>query len=721
MSKKNKEKKYKAEETKEKTNGVKYYISAAIFFTISYFVLNAYLAKFPFDLANFLEMINPFQYITANVTGNLFFITYEIIKILFFTFSSIGFGKIILKFVGIVESENIFFILSYFLGLCVIALFSLITGYVSLINKYLYLSFAAIGFSLWLYFFYLSGYKMGLDIKNQIKENKLYFVLLLPVLIVNLIQSLAPEIFYDTLVYHLGIPNYWLINDKIADLGYNIYSKLSLNHSVLYLFSLTAFGEQNTLLLNYITSVFCFLGIVFFFEKYFSKRTTFMAGLIFYSIFHVAQSSQSAASDIIAAAFVIAAYYSANKAMEEKKWIWICLSGLFSGFSFGTKYNTAFIIIAILLLFIYQKLKEEKSNISEIFKSLLLFSLGFSVFSMPWLVKNYINYSNPLFPFAYKIFNKDISSIDASKIEGLLNEIRQFSKFDFATWLKLPFLISTGQIINSEFFTPLFLTILPLAFFVKSGKKEVRNLWIVFIFSYISWSFSSTTIRHLFSAYFLISILAAYYINEAFEGWFKSVLKTFLFITVIFSINWIIYLMKTEERYRVVLGEIKKEDYLSVSHPRYPNPSYSLIKYINENLDENSKVLFVAEPKSFYIKKKFEASSVFDRNPLVDITMKSQNEKEIYDELKKMGFTHILINIAEAIRISRGYNLFYWSEKDLKKYHSFFSKHLQTEKEHERIIENKLAEKSVLYKITETKTKPEPDYLFEVLSPGNLQ
>ena len=136
MSKKNKEKKYRIEETKEKNNGLKYYISAAVFFTISYFVLNAYLSKFPFDLANFLEMLNPFQYITPKITKNLFFITFEIIKILFFTLSAVGFGNFVLKLAGVVENGNVFFILSYFLGICVITLFGLITGYFSLINKY---------------------------------------------------------------------------------------------------------------------------------------------------------------------------------------------------------------------------------------------------------------------------------------------------------------------------------------------------------------------------------------------------------------------------------------------------------------------------------------------------------------------------------------------------------------------------------------------------------
>lgn len=683
----------------------RYYISVILFFFISYFTLKEYLLKFPFDLSIFLELINPLNYFSINVLSNISYIFLELLKLLLFFLSTIGYGRLFLKILKIDDTKNNLFLLSYLMGLGVISIFTLITGIFSLINKNLYLVFLFSGVSLWIYNYYKSGFQCEFSIKNEFKSNIFYSIIFIIIASVNLLQSLSPEIFYDTLVYHLGVPNYWLINRSISDLPYNIYSKLALNHSLIYLFSLTSFGGNLAQLVNFLTSIFSFFSIVYFFQKYFQKNTTFLAAIVFYSIFHVAQSSQSAASDIIAFIFTVASFYTMLRSLEANNKSFMFLFGLFSGFAFGTKYNTAFIIISELLIYVYVSVKEKQMSYRKIFSSLFIFSSGFLIFTSFWFIKNTIYYSNPIYPFAYKLFNKNISPLVAAKIDNLMAEISQSHKFNLLTWLKLPFLISTGQIINSEFFTPIFLMILPLGIFIKETNKIVKYLITLFLFSYLMWSLSSTTIRHLFSAYFSISLVVAYYINEVYYGWFKRVLNFSLFLTILFSINWIFYLVKTEERYKVVMGDVKKDDYLSISHPRYPNPSYNLINYINENLDEKSKVLFVAEPKSYYMTKKFEASSVFDTNPLIDIVMDSSNSTDIYKKLRDMGFTHILINIAEVIRINKDYNLFYWKENDLLKFNDFFEKHLQVEKEYERIINNKIAEKSILYKIVDKKDK----------------
>jgi hypothetical protein len=115
------------------------------------------------------------------------------------------------------------------------------------------------------------------------------------------------------------------------------------------------------------------------------------------------------------------------------------------------------------------------------------------------------------------------------------------------------------------------------------------------------------------------------------------------------------------------------------------------------------------------MKRKFESSSVFDRNPLIDITMTSKNGEEIYEKIKKMGYTHILANIAEIIRINKGYKIFYWSDKDLKKFDDFYNNHLEIEKDFESIKDQKLYAKSILYKIVEKKKKNEPNYILKAI------
>jgi hypothetical protein len=695
----------------------KNYILALLFviFT-SYFVLDSYLSKFPFSLDTFFDLINPFNYFTFNIKNTLIYNLKEIFKVTLLFASFTGFGELILIFILRKEelSEIEKFILRYAFGISLTLIFSIISGFIGIINKILYLTYLSCGVLIFAYFFVKKEIKFDEIFSKFKKSNKLILLTFLIFAIINLIQSLAPEIFYDTYVYHLGVPSYWQVYGKIIDMPYNLYSKLSLNHSVLYLFSMETFGNQTPLLLNYLTSIICFLSIWWLFESFLTEKASLLAALIFYTIFHVSQSSQSAASDILAAFPSIISFYFTLKFIENQKFIYIFLIGFFGGFAFGTKYNTSFLIISYFFIIIYT-LYKNKFNFKETLYSIFIFSGGFLIFTLPWFIKNLLNYSNPLFPFMYKIFNKNISEIDSSKINAFILEVKQFSTFNLWEWIKHPFLISTGQIPNSEFFSFIFIILLPIGLILKSQNKILKYLWFSFIFSWLLWSFNSTYVRHLFSSFFIMALLASYYLNITY-GILNYILKTIVIFSIILNLNWLMYSFRTEERYKVTLGLENRDEYLSYTHLRYPNPSYSLIKYINENPDYlNAKVLFLCEPKVFYMKRKFESSSVFDRNPLIDITITSKNGEEIYEKIRKMGYTHILANIAEIIRINKGYKIFYWSDKDLKKFDDFYNNHLEVERDFESIKEQKLYAKSILYKIVEKKKKNEPNYILKAI------
>ncbi|MEF3280226.1 MAG: glycosyltransferase family 39 protein [Elusimicrobiota bacterium] len=688
----------------------------AFFFLIiiSYFTLKTYFLRFPINIEAFISSLNPFEYLTLNIYKTAYYNLKEISKMILLLLSILGWGNIAIKISKINEDTKENLILKYALGLCIISAFSMLTGFLGLIKTTLYIGFLTTGIFIWFYYFIKSGYKIKTSFKTDIISNKIFFIIFLIIVVINLVQSLAPEIFYDTLVYHLGVPKWWFLEGKIKDMQYNIYSKLTLNHSVIYLFSLVNFGEQTPLLANFLTSIFCFIAIGWGFRKYITEKTSLTAAIIFYSIFHVSQSSQSATSDIIAAFFIIISFYSMIKYTETGRKIWLIYTGLFCGLAFGTKYNTAFIIIAIFLINIYKQIKEKRLSFKQTLIETLLFSAFFSVFTFPWLVKNFLNYSNPLFPFAYSIFNKNLSSIDTDKINGLMLEIKQFQKFDFISWIKHPFLISTGQIPNSEFFTPLFMLVLPLGLFNKKRKEFLAYLWLTFGFSWFMWSFSSTTIRHLFSSYFAASIIAAYYINEAFYGITQKMLKFLFYLILISTIYWLILSMKNEGRYLVVTGVISKDEYLSVSHPRYPNPSYAVYKYINENLKTSDRILIIGDSKTFYLDRRFEASSVFDRNLLIDTVITSKKPQDIYLKLKEKGITHILLNVNEAFRTNKGYNIFYWEPGEISKFHDFFNKHLSIEKDYEKIADGRYLEKVILYRLVENNQNPSVDYISQI-------
>lgn len=75
------------------------------------------------------------------------------------------------------------------------------------------------------------------------------------------------------------------------------------------------------------------------------------------------------------------------------------LSGLFLGLAFMTRFLQLGIIFCVLLIMLYKIFKKQVS-----FKTMFFFSSGFSIFVVPFLVFNFIRYSNFIYPFLLQAF-----------------------------------------------------------------------------------------------------------------------------------------------------------------------------------------------------------------------------------------------------------------------------------------------------------------------------
>ena len=101
------------------------------------------------------------------------------------------------------------------------------------------------------------------------------------------------------------------------------------------------------------------------------------------------------------------------------------------------------------------------------------------------------------------------------------------------------------------------------------------------------------------------------------------------------------------------------------------------MKFINEELPADSKTLIVGDGRSFYIKKKFVVSSVFDLSPIAEYAKCSKNGGEMHGKMKKDKITHILLNAGEARRLDRSYNIFTWDDKSLAVFNDFWNNHIK--------------------------------------------
>ena len=181
-------------------------------------------------------------------------------------------------------------------------------------------------------------------------------------------------------------------------------------------------------------------------------------------------------------------------------------------------------------------------------------------------------------------------------------------------------------------------------------------------------------VRFLMPAYPAAALLIA----AALEGKGQRALRRALSYVTLAScalgLYWAGLIFYSQGRWKPVLGLVSRTDYLSNTQPTYPYSHYAAIEFINQKLPAGAKTLIIGDGRSFYFKKDFVVSSVFDKTPIVEYAAASRGGEELYARLRAEGITHLLINAAEAIKL-QGYGVLYWDARARGVFDEFWASH----------------------------------------------
>jgi len=517
-------------------------------------------------------------------------------------------------------------------------------------------------------------------------EYLLIWILLGSFVLLNFIMSFTPELFYDSLAYHVGASNYYVIKHRICEMPYNVASYYPFNTEMLYTLALLLKGEGLPKLLHFSTGVLCLGAIFSLCKRYFSHLVGIIACAIFYSIPLVAMNSWVAGNDVALSYFLILSMYalinyfsskssSTNGTNDTKKSKWFILSAIFSGIGMGSKYTGVFTLFGIVLLIIWFEYFKMKKKFPEIVWQILIFIMLVLAIMSPWLIKNMIHTGNPIYPLLYKWFGGKnlIVYSDNIMIPSGLQSIK-LREFFISSWT----LTMKGQD-NMTFIGPMFLLFIPLLFFVKK-KSLINYLILFFISAYIPWGMTTFKFRYLLPAFPALSIVIAWSL-VSFVKWIPKYLGRLVPIgfaifmgTNLYSVLMIMHFCYNP--FKVLTGLETRDHYLSLTRPGYPYPSYETFQYINENLPEHVKVVIIGEAKVHYLKRDFLYNDVHNFTPIVEWTKVSKNGDELYRKIKEEKITHVLINTFEAAR-TLSYGYLSWNEDEVKIFDGFWQKYIE--------------------------------------------
>ncbi len=565
------------------------------------------------------------------------------------------------------------FVFSAALGLGVLVFVTFSLGLAGLLNKTFFIILVLILSAVGVLSIFSS--LSAIKISSFSLTEKIGVLLIAYIAFFNALGALTPETFYDSQFYQLGIPAKWLLEGKITSNIYMPPSFFPFNVNILYMIAMMVNNEITVKVLHWLFGLLMAFAVYTFGKKYFSRKVGVFAALIFYSAIPVMLVSWKSAVELgigffeFATVFALVNFFANN----EKKWL--VLSGVFCGFSLGSKYTSiAFSFLpAMLTIFLWGIAKKDK--VSIILKNTFIFTATALLVCSPWYIRNIVHSGNPVFPF----FWQKIGFLTVRAAEGALLSDPAAPQFTFLNYFGFLWPLTMGTLQQESYLGVLFLSFLPFLFLFKKIDDKIVFLILYTFLCILFWAILGRYyLRYFIPTLPVVGIIYAYYlVNQNTSMYFKNLLFLLVFYIVFNNVNFASNILKhTQDPIGYVSGMQTKKEYLSTQRPGYPAPYYQTLNWANRNLPKEAKIIFLGETRGLFSERIFYTSGAGDYSPFIERLKRASGSDELYSLFQNDGITHILLNIPEAKRLA-SYDIFYFEENDLNIFNDFWRKHVR--------------------------------------------
>jgi len=306
--------------------------------------------------------------------------------------------------------------------------------------------------------------------------------------LVYLAAALCPESSPDATMYHVALPALYLREHHIPAITTDLLAGLSEGMEMLYLFALSLGGDSAPAVVHLAFLLALPWGILSYARRIGSPGAGVVAGLLFFLSPAVALDGTTAYVDVALASVVFSMFYLIEIWREQHDDRLLVLAGLLAGFAYAIKYPGGLALLYLLgVILIHRR-----------WRSLAFALLPALIVMTPWIAKDAVVWSNPVAPFANRIFSNPYlypsSETDYSRNVGSLGALN--------VW-QLPYDLTTRGTRTQGFIGPVFL-LTPLALLGLRTRAGRRLLVAAAVFALVA--FEVHYARFLFPALLFASL-----------------------------------------------------------------------------------------------------------------------------------------------------------------------------------------------------------------------
>ncbi|HWH75749.1 MAG TPA: glycosyltransferase family 39 protein, partial [Candidatus Binatus sp.] len=326
---------------------------------------------------------------------------------------------------------------------------------------------------------------------------------------------------------------------------------------------------------------------------------------------------------------------------------WLSLSGLSLGFALATKPNGMVIALLIALLFALMIVTPPRQSYAAICRAIVCLGLLTLAPFLPWLIKNWWQTRNPLFPFFASLFTaRGISASVAASFTGMgIFEKRElFYGENLWQIVALPLRIFIfGRDDNPQYFdgvlTPVLILFLPWAFKGKwlDDKKFIASFALLLLLYALF--LVEMRIRYILPIVPPLVILLAF---GVFNVYLRIKTPVLLFVGLLGFAAWhgaYLWSYFTEARpTSYLMGEVSRKEYLLRALPEY-----SSFEYVNRETAANAKIylLFIGR-RAYYCDRDYFHDGGDLPGYLLGAIRAAKNAEQVEQALRQKQITYLM-------------------------------------------------------------------------------
>jgi hypothetical protein len=510
------------------------------------------------------------------------------------------------------------------LGLMAATAYFFLAGYLKILNRWAVLLFFAVSLSLAAWrsivgrrqgdgWFGLAGF-----LSRPAGE---YAAFLVP-----LIYAVLPPVFYDSLVYHLGIPNLYLQNGGFIATPQFVFANTFIYYEI-SLIPAVFLGDLVPRLFHFLLGTIFLLAVADEAAERWGIRGKARLLLALVSLPMTLFLLVTCMNDLAGAIFI----FLAIRHFQRRNWK---LAAAFWGFAVGIKYFNLLPFALFLAIAVKPWRKPE-------LKKALLMALIVLLAVSPLVLKNFRFTGNPVFPFLSSVFPSPFW--DEGRFQLLRNDVGRIvrSPNDF---IKLPYSLSFFNHGYGGLVGPLFLVLLPFLL-LAPVRQKTWLLWALLLLAIAP--FMTANLRFVYIAFVLLAIFAL----QALETSGGRALKAIFHLLV--AVNFALGFSMLEKFYKAHSawdGELSPEEYKGSFFPAYP-----VFAFVNASTPARARVLVAGEARNYYLKRPYQVSSALDHGILKKYLSPSRTADEFFAAVGKAGFSYLLVNFSEQARMQGTY------------------------------------------------------------------